>query len=114
MNLQAKLKRVPGDGVEGESREQTVPVDAFKPNPWGLYQVHGNIWEWTQDCYQDSYNGAPADGSAWTSGDCSHWVARGGSWGSSPEVLRSAYHIGIASISSGNLLGFRVARTLTP
>jgi formylglycine-generating enzyme required for sulfatase activity len=102
------------DGVEGESREQTVPVDAFKPNPWGLYQVHGNIWEWTQDCYQDSYNGAPADGSAWTSGDCSRRVARGGSWGSSPEVLRSAYRIGIASVSSGNLLGFRVARTLTP
>ena len=51
-----------------EYRKQTLPVNSFQPNPWGLYQVLGNVWEWTEDCWHDSYAGAPADGSAWTSG----------------------------------------------
>ena len=59
-----------GGGSKGEYRAKTVPVKSFKPNPWGLYQVHGNVWEWVEDCWNDSYSGAPADGSAWTTGDC--------------------------------------------
>jgi formylglycine-generating enzyme required for sulfatase activity len=69
-----------GNGLKGEFRGRTLPVDMFEPNRWGLYQVHGNVWDWTEDCYHPSYQGAPADGSAWTSNDCSHHVVRGGSW----------------------------------
>ena len=67
-------------GQKGEYRSKTLPVKSFKPNPWGLYQVHGNVYDWVEDCYHDSYNGAPTDGSAWTSGDCTYRVLRGGSW----------------------------------
>ena len=69
---------------------QTAPVNSFQPNPWGLYQVHGNGWEWTEDCWNESYDGAPTDGSAWTSGDCNSRVVRGGSWEAQPRYLRSA------------------------
>jgi formylglycine-generating enzyme required for sulfatase activity len=68
----------------------TAPIGSFKPNAFGLYDMHGNVWEWTQDCYHDSYKGAPRDGSAWESGDCSVRVLRGGSWSSTPAGLRSA------------------------
>ena len=98
---------------KGEYRKQTTPVNTFGPNPWGLYQVHGNVWDWLEDCYQDSYAGAPSDGSAWTSGDCSRRVLRGGSWVNHPRFLRSARRGGISSGDRDNNYGFRVGRTLT-
>jgi formylglycine-generating enzyme required for sulfatase activity len=52
------------NGLKGEYRQKTVPVDSFAPNPWGLYQGHGNMMEWAEDCWNDSYRGAPTDGSA--------------------------------------------------
>ena len=58
--------------------------------PWGLYDMHGNVWEWVEDCWNENYEGAPSDGSAWTSGDCIRRVLRGGSWVILPEHLRSA------------------------
>ena len=70
---------------------QTAPVRSFAPNVFGLHDMHGNVAEWVQDCYQGNYNGAPVDGSAWTTGNCNARVLRGGSWGLRPLNLRSAF-----------------------
>jgi formylglycine-generating enzyme required for sulfatase activity len=92
---------------------QTAPVGSFAPNQFGLYDMEGNIWEWTEDCVHDNYNDAPADGSAWTEGgNCNDRIVRGGAWILSPDNLRSAYHIGTGTVDRGRDLGFRVARTL--
>ena len=72
---------------------RTAPVGLFEPNAFGLYDVLGNVWEWTQDCWNDNYSGAPPDGSAWRSGDCSRRVLRGGSWVFGPGNLRSALRL---------------------
>ena len=61
--------------------KKTAMVGRYEPNRFGLYDMHGNVWEWVQDCWNESYRGAPADGSAWERGDCSQRVLRGGSWG---------------------------------
>jgi len=96
----------------GGRRGKTEPVDSFAPNPWGLYQVHGNVWDWVEDCFNDSYVGAPSDGSAWTSGDCGKHVLRGGAWIDQPRFLRSAFRLGDVTSRRYNLQGFRVARSL--
>jgi formylglycine-generating enzyme required for sulfatase activity len=102
-----------GGGRKGEYRGKTVPVDSFQPNPFGLYQVHGNVWEWTEDCLNWNYVGAPSDGSAWTSGECSYRVLRGGSWFVDPKFLRSADRDSKITTHRGSyIVGFRVARTL--
>jgi formylglycine-generating enzyme required for sulfatase activity len=93
----------------------TAPGGSFAPNDFGLYDMAGNAWSWTEDCYNDSYNGAPRDGSAWiVGGDCSRHVLRGGAWDSDPRVLRSAYRIAGMSGDAINDGGFRIARTLLP
>jgi formylglycine-generating enzyme required for sulfatase activity len=107
-------KLVYGRGAKGEYRQRTVPVDSFRPNPWGLYQVHGNVLEWTEDCSNSDYNGAPSDGSAWTRGDCSRRVLRGGSWYFSPDFARSAFRVRLYSANRTNTQGFRVGRTIIP
>ena len=73
--------------------EKTAPVGSFSANAWGVYDVHGNVSEWVGDCWNGSYTGAPADGSAWERGDCAKRVLRGGSWISSPVYLRSANRV---------------------
>jgi len=101
-------------GNKGEFRNQTVAVDTFKPNPWGLYNVHGNAWEWTEDCWNLKNTGNPADGSPRLTGDCQLHVVRGGSFTEAPNCLRSAYRTGVISSLKGNMGSFRVARTLDP
>jgi formylglycine-generating enzyme required for sulfatase activity len=100
-----------GCGSQWNGKE-TAPVGSFAANGFGLYDMVGNVWEWTQDCYHGSYNGAPTDGSAWTSGDCYLRVLRGGSWRNTPRGLRSALRDWLASDSRLDLHGFRVGRTL--
>jgi formylglycine-generating enzyme required for sulfatase activity len=101
--------------------KQTAPVGSFAANAFGLYDMAGNVWQWVQDCYHNNYNGAPTDGSAWTTGNCYgaleddlQRVIRGGSWISGPLNLRSAGRFRNTFSSRGNLLGFRVGRRLTP
>ncbi len=103
-----------GSGRKGQYRKRTVAVGSFAANGFGLHDVHGNVWEWVEDCWNDSYRGAPADGSAWESGDCRKRVLRGGSWNLNPWNLRSANRNWLGAGFRGSLAGFRVARTLTP
>ncbi len=79
-----------GGSALGLDRRQTVPVGSFDANPWGLYDMHGNVWEWTQDCWTDTLDTHAADGSANLGGDCRWRVARGGSWFDYPLYLRLA------------------------
>ena len=94
------------------SGKQTAPVGQFDANRFGLHDVIGNVWEWVDDCWHDSYQGAPADGSAWTSTSCDGRVVRGGSWGSIPDYARSAGRLGYGPRNRGEDIGFRLARTL--
>ena len=96
----------------GDQWEYTAPVGSFAPNAFGLHDMHGNVWEWVEDCWNYNYARAPKDGGARLSGDCAQRVLRGGSWGDDPGYLRAAYRIGHTASSLGG--GFRVARTLAP
>ena len=90
---------------------RTAPVGSFAPNEFGLYDVLGNVLEWTQDCWHDSYRGAPGDGSAWESGDCGRRVLRGGSWFVNPWFIRSANRLSNTPVNRDIYSGFRVARS---
>ena len=102
-------------GATGGNRGQTLPVDSFEANPWGLFQVHGNVYDWVEDCWHDSYQGAPTDGSAWiTACTDKTRVLRGGSWSFNPRYLRSADRSYFTARYRFNHIGFRLARTLSP
>lgn len=88
----------------------TVPVKSFAPNAFGLYDMHGNVWEWVQDCWNGDYQGAPTDGSASTRGDCSNRVLRGGSWSFEPNYLRSAVRFGYPASDPNDNVGFRLVQ----
>jgi len=93
--------------------KKTAPVGSFAPNGFDLYDMVGNVWEWTEDCWNDNYEGAPANGSARTSGACTKRVVRGGPWNDDPRYVRSASRRNVAVGDRFNLVGFRVARTLS-
>lgn len=94
------------------------PVGGKKPNAFGLQDMHGNVWEWVEDCWNGSYAAKPAalkaSGAAWTTGDCGRRVLRGGSWLFGPKSLRSAQRNGDQPVDRFTFNGFRVARTITP
>lgn len=100
-----------GCGSKWDNKE-TAPVGSFKPNPFGLYDTSGNVWEWCQDTWHESYEGAPADGSAWTTGGDGRRVQRGGSLGSKPRYVRNSARGRGNPDSRYVYLGFRVVRDL--
>ena len=102
-----------GCGSQWDNK-QTAPVGSFKANAFGVSDMAGNVRELVQDCYQDSYSGAPTDGSAATGGDCSNRVVRGGSWNDDPPTLRSANRDRNPIGYRYNSVGFRVGRPLAP
>ncbi len=97
----------------GRNSSGTTSISKFLPNPWGLYDMHGNVWEWCEDNWHKNYKGkAPVDGSVWRGGDRSLRVLRGGSWFNSPQNLRSADRDWNLPDYRSGIIGFRVARTL--
>ncbi len=90
----------------------TAPVGSYKPNAFGLYDVIGNAWEWVEDCFHDTYDGAPSDGSAWTEGECKYRVNRGGGWGNPPGYSRLGRRDKLVPDLRGHTVGFRVTRSL--
>lgn len=94
---------------KGIYRKETTDVGKFPPNSFGLYNIHGNVWEWCQDYKHDNYQGTPNDGSAWLSGgDNTRRLLRGGSWVSNPEFCRSAGRSWNSPDSFFNDIGFRL------
>lgn len=89
-----------------------APAGSFKPNPFGLMDIGGNVAEWTRDCWHDSYIRAPADGAAWSNPGCDLHVIRGGYWASSPDQTRSAHRLYAKPSQHDARIGFRVARDL--
>ena len=116
-----------GNGADATAREQngggtgadcrdgyatTAPAGSFKPNQFGLFDMYGNVWEWVEDCWNENYDHAPVDGKAWTEGDCTSRVVRGGSWNSDIPKLRSATRGWNQPSGRNRSIGFRVVREL--
>jgi formylglycine-generating enzyme required for sulfatase activity len=99
-----------------DSVGRTTEAASYPANPTGFYDMIGNVWEWVEDCWHDSFVGAPKDGSAWVDGSScqSGRVVRGGSWNNLPVDLRVAFRLRVPPDFRYFNLGFRVARTLTP
>jgi formylglycine-generating enzyme required for sulfatase activity len=102
-----------GCGSEWD-RKQAAPVGSFSTNAFGLFDVHGNVWEWVQDCYKNSYAGAPSDGGAVSGSSGCPRVLRGGSWIIDPSNLRSSNRYRYVANGRSFGFGFRLARTLNP
>jgi len=101
-----------GGGERGIFRERTVPVNSFRPNPWGLFNVHGNVWEWAEDCWTTSLQGHAGQSTPRLQGDCSQRVRRGGAWFGIPTSIRSASRAFAGQNERKNETGFRVVRTI--
>ena len=98
-----------GSAPKGLDRQQTTDVGSFPPNVFGLYDMHGNVWEWCSDKWHDNYNGAPTDGSSWETGGSEYRVRRGGSWCNNAVNCRSAYRNRNSAVDRSSGIGFRVA-----
>ncbi|MEM9771259.1 MAG: formylglycine-generating enzyme family protein, partial [Cyanobacteria bacterium P01_D01_bin.73] len=97
-----------GQGSYGEFREQTTDIGIFPANRFGLHDMHGNVREWCEDTWHDSYNGVPNDGTAWIGNDAKYRLLRGGSWFDTPGFCRSAYRYVISREYRDDIIGFRV------
>jgi len=102
----------PNAGSPGVYRQMTTPVGTFAPNGFGLTDMAGNVWQWTADCWNADYRGAPTDGSAWTRGDCNRRVVRSGAFNNTPAFARSAFRFWEVGQLRSAFIGFRVARDL--
>lgn len=91
---------------------QTAPVGNFLANGFGLYDMLGNVWEWTADCWNPTYAGAPGTAAARTGGDCAHRVVRGGSWGDKPQDVRFSDRFSVQARIRTSNIGFRIARDI--
>lgn len=121
-----KLANVTGDGDRSPGKRSwgrafasyndgfwgPAPVRSFPANPFGLYDLDGNVSEWVDDCWHDNYVRAPRDSTAWVNPGCARRVIRGGSWGSAPDQVRSAYRLGTQADARSARVGFRIARNL--
>lgn len=96
-------------GCQAHSMNTINQIKNFKANAFGLYDMHGNVWEWTQDCWHPNYLGAPSDNQAWEPNGCNQFVVRGGSGGNPPKDIRSAARGAMAADKRLNSLGFRIA-----
>ena len=94
--------------------ERTASAASFAANTFGLYDMHGNVFEWVQDCWNESHAGAPSDSTPRSGGDCNYRVLRGGAWDARPESLRAAYRARSTAGARFDLIGFRVARAPAP
>ncbi len=102
-------------GVKGEDRQQTVPVATLPPNSWGLFEMHGKVWEWCADHWHDSYELAPTDGRAWMEAESASQVGvlrvvRGGTWGDAARFVRAAFRFHFRPDVRFHYLGFRCSR----
>ena len=97
-----------GEGAKGEDRQRTVPAGSFPPNAWGLHDMHGNVWEWCEDCYHENYVNAPLDGSAWLTPPGSNRIARGGAWIATADCCFSSHRFWLYSNARRSFVGFRV------
>jgi formylglycine-generating enzyme required for sulfatase activity len=101
-----------GDGSAGANRGRTLPVGSFPANVFGVSDMHGNVWEWTEDCWHDGYaDDAPANAAPYVSADCGEHAIRGGSWEDPPDQIRAASRQGARRDQQSSTIGFRVARS---
>jgi formylglycine-generating enzyme required for sulfatase activity len=116
-----------GDGVDpnladasdliadiGIAMASVISATSRTANPFGLYEVHGSVYDWVEDCWHDNYVGAPVDGSAWVTGDCKGRVLRGGAASRSLQTRRSAARMWFGPPNRMSYMSLRVARTLDP
>jgi len=111
---QAAAQQYPGWKVHpcSDGYTYTAPVGSFQPNTFGLYDMLGNVFEWVQDCWHPDYRGAPTDGSAWLSGDCSQRDMRGGSWFTAPPLVSTSARNRFEETYRSNSVGFRLVREI--